>query len=153
MIRGDGPELPDFGAVSSHRRTAGVTATSRRRCSGGPSRRATVKERPWRQIRRPPPAPIPTVTTIKEVIDALQSIIDWSISVSSRLCYFPALHVQAAVVVTPVIWFQTVKRSAISCRHPVADSRCRRGRKCGEMRLNADLGDLTRPGESGDCLR
>jgi len=86
----------------------------------------------------PPPAPIPTVTTIKEVIDALQSIIDWSISVSSRLCYFPALHVQAAVVVTPVIWFQTVKRSAISWRHPVADSRCRRGRKCGEMRLNAD---------------
>ena len=35
----------------------------------------------------PPPAPIPTVTTINEVIDALQSIIDWSISVSSRLCY------------------------------------------------------------------
>ena len=48
------------------------------------------------------------------------------------------VHVQAAVVVTPVIWFQTVKRSAISWRHRVADSRCRRGRKCGEMRLNAD---------------
>ena len=26
-----------------------------------------------------------------------------------------------AVVVTRVIWFQTVKRSAISCRHPVAE--------------------------------
>ena len=48
------------------------------------------------------------------------------------------VHVQAAVVLTGVIWFQTVKRSAISWRHPVADSRCRRGRKCGEMRLNAD---------------
>jgi hypothetical protein len=41
-------------------------------------------------------------------------------------------------VLTRVIWFQTVKRSAISCRHPVADSRCRRGRKCGEMWLNTD---------------
>ena len=32
-------------------------------------------------------------------------------------------------MVTPVIWFQTVKRSAISWRHPVADSRCRRGQQ------------------------
>jgi hypothetical protein len=48
------------------------------------------------------------------------------------------VHVRAAVVLTGVIWFQTVKRSAISCRHPVVDSRCRRGRKCGEMWLNAD---------------
>jgi len=40
----------------------------------------------------PPLAPIPTVTTIKEVIEALQSIIDWSISVSSRLGYFAALY-------------------------------------------------------------
>ena len=46
-------------------------------------------------------------------------------------------------MVTPVISFQTVKRSAISWRHPLADSKCRRGRKCGEMRLNADLGDHT----------
>ena len=57
------------------------------------------------------------------------------------------VHVQAAVVVTPVIWFQTVKRSAISWRHPVADSRCRRGRKCGEMRLNADRNRCACPGE------
>jgi len=34
-----------------------------------------------------------------------------------------------------------VKRSAISWRHPLADSRCRRGRKCGEMRLNAEISD------------
>ena len=45
------------------------------------------------------------------------------------------VHVQAAVVLTGVIWLQTVKRS---WRHPVVDSRCRRGRKCGEMWLNAD---------------
>ena len=33
---------------------------------------------------------------------------------------------------------QTAKRSAISVRHPVALSRCRRGRKCAEMPLKAD---------------
>jgi hypothetical protein len=32
---------------------------------------------------------------------------------------------------------QTAKRSAISVRHPVALSRCRRGRKCAEMPLKA----------------
>jgi hypothetical protein len=44
-----------------------------------------------------------------------------------------SVHVRAAVVLTGVIWLQTVKRSAISWRRPVVDSRCRRGRKCGEM--------------------
>ena len=33
---------------------------------------------------------------------------------------------------------QTAKRSAISVRHSVALSRCRRGRKCAEMPLKAD---------------
>ena len=33
---------------------------------------------------------------------------------------------------------QTAKRSTISVRHRVALSRCRRGRKCAEMPLNAD---------------
>ncbi len=46
------------------------------------------------------------------------------------------VHLQAAVV--PVISFQTAKRSAITSRYSAADSRCRRGRKCGEMPLNAD---------------
>jgi hypothetical protein len=41
-------------------------------------------------------------------------------------------------VVTPVISLQTAKQSAITWRQSVADSKCRRGRKCGEMRLNAD---------------
>jgi hypothetical protein len=44
----------------------------------------------------------------------------------------------AAVVVAPVISVQTAKRSAITCRYSAADSRCRRGRKCGEITLNAD---------------
>ena len=34
-------------------------------------------------------------------------------------------------MLTRVIWFQTVKRSAISWRHPVADSRCRNVARCG----------------------
>ena len=33
---------------------------------------------------------------------------------------------------------QTAKRSVISVRHPLALSRCRRGRKCAEMPLKAD---------------
>src|SRR5512143_2800491 len=44
----------------------------------------------------------------------------------------------AVVVVAPVISIQTAKRSAITCRYSGADSRCRRGRKCGEITLNAD---------------
>ena len=63
------------------------------------------------------------------------------------------VHVQTAVVVTPVISFQPVKRSAISWRHPVADSRCRRGRKCGEMRLNADRNRCACPGEAKEGHR
>jgi Family of unknown function (DUF5995) len=51
----------------------------------------------------PPPAPIPTVTTIKEVIEALQSIIDWSISVSSRLGYFAALYKRITIAVGTAI--------------------------------------------------
>jgi hypothetical protein len=51
----------------------------------------------------PPPAPIPTVTTIKEVIEALGSIIDWSISVSSRLGYFAALYKRITIAVGTAI--------------------------------------------------
>jgi hypothetical protein len=36
--------------------------------------------------------PIPTVTTIDGVVEAIGSIVDWSISVSSRLGYFAALY-------------------------------------------------------------
>lgn len=40
----------------------------------------------------PPLPPIPTVTTIDGVVEAINSIVDWSISVSSRLGYFAALY-------------------------------------------------------------
>ena len=40
----------------------------------------------------PPPAPIPPVATIDEVIEAISSIIDWSFYASSRLGYFAALY-------------------------------------------------------------
>ena len=42
---------------------------------------------------------------------------------------------------------QTVKRSAISARHSGAVSRCRPGRKCGEMPLNADKNRCACPGD------
>lgn len=40
----------------------------------------------------PPLPPIPSVTTIDGVVEAIESIIDWSISASSRLGYFAALY-------------------------------------------------------------
>jgi hypothetical protein len=51
----------------------------------------------------PPPAPITAVTTIKDVIDALQSIIDWSIRVESRLGYFAALYKRITIAVATAI--------------------------------------------------
>ncbi len=38
----------------------------------------------------------------------------------------------------PVTWFQVVNRSVIAWRYSWAQSRCRPGRKCGEMPLTAD---------------
>jgi len=51
----------------------------------------------------PPPAPIRTVTTIKDVIEALQSIIDWSIRAESRLGYFAALYKRITIAVGTAI--------------------------------------------------
>ena len=51
----------------------------------------------------PPPAPITAVTTIKDVIDALQSIIDWSIRVESRLGYFAALYKRITIAVRTAV--------------------------------------------------
>lgn len=48
-----------------------------------------------------------------------------------------SVHFQAAASVA-VPSCQTAKRSVISARHSVAVSRCRRGRNCGEIELNAD---------------
>ncbi|MGE5697850.1 MAG: DUF5995 family protein [Candidatus Sericytochromatia bacterium] len=47
----------------------------------------------------PPPAPIPNVTTIDEVVEALDSIIRWSIEASSRLGYFAALYKRVTIAV------------------------------------------------------
>ena len=46
-----------------------------------------------------PLAPIPPVTKIDEVVDAIQSIVDWSISASSRLGYFAALYKRITIAV------------------------------------------------------
>jgi hypothetical protein len=51
----------------------------------------------------PPLAPIRDVTTIKDVIEALQSIIDWSIRVESRLGYFAALYKRITIAVGTAI--------------------------------------------------
>jgi Family of unknown function (DUF5995) len=46
-----------------------------------------------------PPPPIPATKTIAEVVDALGSIIDWSIKASSRLGYFAALYKKVTIAV------------------------------------------------------
>lgn len=45
------------------------------------------------------PPPIATTTTIAEVVDALGTIIDWSIKASSRLGYFAALYKRITIAV------------------------------------------------------
>jgi hypothetical protein len=47
----------------------------------------------------PPLAPIPTVTTIDETVEAIGSIIEWSIATSSRLGYFAALYKRITIAV------------------------------------------------------
>jgi Family of unknown function (DUF5995) len=52
-----------------------------------------------RATTSPPLPPIPTVTTIDGVVEAIGSIIDWSISVSSRLGYFAALYKRITIAI------------------------------------------------------
>jgi hypothetical protein len=47
----------------------------------------------------PPPPPIPAATTIQQVVDALGTIINWSIEASSRLGYFAALYKRVTIAV------------------------------------------------------
>jgi hypothetical protein len=54
---------------------------------------------------------------------------------------------QAAVGASPVTWFQVVNRVVISWRYWVAVSRWRRGRKCGDIPLNAERNRCALPGE------
>jgi hypothetical protein len=45
------------------------------------------------------PAPIPTLDSIDDVVDALESIVAWSIRSSSRLGYFAALYKRVTIAV------------------------------------------------------
>lgn len=47
----------------------------------------------------PPPPSIPAATTIRQVVDALEIVIDWSIEASSRLGYFAALYKRVTIAV------------------------------------------------------
>ena len=51
----------------------------------------------------PPLPPIPTVTTIDGVVEAIGSIIDWSISVSSRLGYFAAMYKRITIAICTAV--------------------------------------------------
>jgi hypothetical protein len=51
----------------------------------------------------PPPAPIPNVTKLDEVVEAIESIIDWSIGASSRLGYFAALYKRITIAVRTAV--------------------------------------------------
>jgi hypothetical protein len=51
-----------------------------------------------------------------------------------------------AAVGRPATWFQVVNRVSISRRCSVAPSRWRRGRKCGDIPLNAERNRCARPG-------
>ena len=44
-------------------------------------------------------SPVPTVTTIDGVVDAIESIVDWSISASSRFGYFAALYKRITIAI------------------------------------------------------
>jgi hypothetical protein len=47
----------------------------------------------------PPPPPITATTTIEQVVDTLQTIVDWSINSASRLGYFAALYKRVTIAV------------------------------------------------------
>jgi Family of unknown function (DUF5995) len=51
----------------------------------------------------PPLPPIPAVTTIEGVVEAIGSIIDWSISVSSPLGYFAALYKRITIAIDTAV--------------------------------------------------
>ncbi len=49
--------------------------------------------------KTPPPPPISATTTIPQVVDALGTVIDWSIEASSRLGYFAAMYKRVTIAV------------------------------------------------------
>lgn len=51
----------------------------------------------------PPLAPIPTLTTIDEVVEAIGLIIDWSVATSSRIGYFAALYKRITIAIDTAV--------------------------------------------------
>jgi len=51
----------------------------------------------------PPLSPIPPVTAIDQVVDAIQGIVDWSIANESRLGYFAALYKRITIAIRTAI--------------------------------------------------
>lgn len=54
-------------------------------------------------ITIPPPPALPDVSTLDEVIDALDTVIEWSMAAASRLGYFAALYKRITVAVRQAI--------------------------------------------------
>ena len=51
----------------------------------------------------PPPPPIPPISTLDAVVSALDSVIEWSITASSRLGYFAALYKRITIAVRTAV--------------------------------------------------
>lgn len=50
-----------------------------------------------------PPDPLPPATTLDEVVDTIDAVVDWSIGASSRLGYFAALYKRITVAVRTAV--------------------------------------------------
>ncbi|MFN3004958.1 DUF5995 family protein [Mycolicibacterium wolinskyi] len=53
--------------------------------------------------QRPPLTPLPSATTLDEVVDTIDSVIQWSIESSSRLGYFAALYKRITIAVRTAV--------------------------------------------------
>lgn len=51
----------------------------------------------------PPPDPLPSATTLDEVVATIDTVVDWSIGASSRLGYFAALYKRITVAVQTAV--------------------------------------------------
>lgn len=112
---------------------------------------ASIGEQPSGPIPRPTPAATNTGNRLDQrhqlgTVTLIEKYSGTSSLVQVATGRRQAVHIQAAASVA-VISRQTANRSAISVRHSAAVSRCRRGRKCGEMLLNVDRNRCACPGE------
>src|ERR1043165_7755979 len=84
----------------------------------------------------PPLPPIVGITNIDQVVDAVQSIVDWSKQNQSRLGYFAALY----------------KRITIAIRAAIADG-VRDRESAGKQHAQGDGGVDVTPGDRPDRVR